>query len=109
MARLRNYNTGSGALSVTLNPGYAFDLEEVRLHLNTAATTSENFTVDIDSNEGAQYDTQIFSQDMATIKDLLWQPDKPIKLVNGDQLVFAWTNTDGRTWGLEVIYTRQSY
>lgn len=109
MARLRSYNTGSGVLSVTLNPGYAFDLEGVRLHLSAAAATSENFTIDIDANEGSAYDTNIFTQDMATVQDVLWQPDRPIKFVNGDQLVFSYTNTDGRTWGLEIIYTRQSY
>lgn len=108
-ARIRSYYTGSGALSITLDPGYAFDLEEVRMHLSAAPTTSEDFTIDIDSTEGATYDTNIFTQDMATVQDLFWQPDVPIKLVNGDKLLLTWSNSDGKTWGLELIYVRRSY
>ena len=107
MAQLRSYTTGSGVLSVTLNPGFGFDLEEVRLHLNTASATAENFTIDLDANENAVYDINHITQDMNTVKDLV--SDDKLECVNGDKVVVGWANSNSRTYGLELTYTRTTY
>jgi len=74
------------------------------LHLNVAATTSENFTITLDAAPGPAWDMLLFSIDMSVgaIVNLLWQPEVPLYLAGGDALAVAWANTDGRTWGLMV-------
>lgn len=95
--------SGSGALNYTLDPGRAIQLEEVRLHLS-AAGGAGNFTVTIDSKEGPVYDTVINTQDMSSATDEHYQPARPIPLLDGDKLAFAWANANGKTWGLEVVW-----
>lgn len=95
--------TGAGALAHTLAPGRAFRLLEVRLHLSAAAT-QENFTITLDSNEGAAYDFVFDTQAMAGLADHNYRPAHPAIFKKGDELDFAWANTDARTFGLEIIY-----
>jgi len=95
--------TGSGALAHTLAPGRAFRLLEVRLHLSAAAT-QETLTITADSNEGAAYDLVFDSQAMAGVVDHVYRPAHPAIFMKGDELDFAWGNTDARTFGLEIIY-----
>ena len=95
--------TGAVALSDTINPDKAFQLEEVRIHLS-AAGGAGNLTVKLDANAGAAYDAVLLTQDMTLVTDLLWQPEKPIPCDKGDKIVIAWDNTNGRTYGLETKF-----
>ncbi len=75
------------------------------LNLSAAPTTSENFVITLDSRLGVTYDTVLYSQDLSvgSVTDLvLSQDDIDIVLFRGDALAVTWTNTDGRTWGMEV-------
>lgn len=100
--------TGSAAISSSLTPDTPIVLVSVRLHLSAAGgTAAENFTVTINSAAAAAYDTVIFSQDMNTVQDLLWLPEQPIPIINGDVIDFAWANANGRTYGLEAIYRKE--
>ena len=47
--------TGSGAVSITINPERAWQLDEIRVHLS-AAGGAGNLTVTLDANAGAAYD-----------------------------------------------------
>ena len=91
--------TGSGNIAETVNPGRAFALESVTVHLS-AAGGANNLTVTLDANAGAAYDVVLKTQDMSAVTDLVWKPERPIECVNGDKIVIAWTNGSGRTYGL---------
>lgn len=97
--------TGSAAIASSLTPpNTALELVAVKVHLSATGGVSENFTITVNSATDAVYDTEIFSQDMNTIQDLLWVPDQPIPVVNIDVLDFAYANSNSRTYGLEAIW-----
>lgn len=96
--------TGAVAMSYTFAPGKRFVFEEVRIHLSAASATSENFTITIASSKGSEYNTKIYSKDMDTVQDLVYQPEQAHELEAEDSLVFAWTNSNTRTYGMEIIY-----
>lgn len=103
----RQYTTGAAAIAVTTPvaaPSGAWQLIEVRLHLDAVGGAAENFTVTLDSSAGAPYDLLLFTQAMAAVTDILWQPTRPIVLTHLDSIDFAYTNSNGRTYGLEVIW-----
>lgn len=102
------YATGAGdAMAQEVNPGVLFKLISAKLKVNTAPTTSESFAVTLDAGEGAAYDQLLLSQDLSagSITALTWTPDDPDTVYQADDHVdFTYTNTDGRTWGLTVLY-----
>ena len=99
--------TGSAAMASSLTPPReSLDLVCIKLALSAAGGAAENFTVTFNSSTDAAYDTVIFSPDMNTIKDVVWCPDPPVPVVNADVIDFAYANSNGRTYGLEVIYRR---
>jgi len=96
--------TGAAAIASSLTPAGPIVLDCVKLHLSAAGGAAENFTVTINSETADVYDTVLFSQDMTTVTDIFWQPDRPIPIVNSDVVDFAYANGNTRTYGLEVIY-----
>ena len=99
--------TGAAAIATSLTPDGPIVLDSVKLHLSAAGGAAENFTVTINSVTGGVYDTVLFSQDMNTVQDLLWQPDRPIAIANSDVIDFAYNNGNTRTYGLEVLYRKE--
>jgi len=99
--------TGSAAISKTVTPGAAFRLEEVRVHLSAAGGASENLTVTLDGGAAASvYDTVLLTQNMSAVSNICWKPTRPIICAHAsDAIAVAYTNTNGRTYGLTVIYT----
>ena len=73
--------------------------------MDAASATAEDLTVSIVSSTGAVYNTVLFAQDMDTVQDLVWQPTRPIDIPRGDGINVAWLNTNGRVFGLEIIWT----
>ena len=103
-ARFHTATAANGAISSTLTTGdlaKGWQLESVKLHLSAAGGVG-NFTITIDANAGSTYDVIIFTQDMTTATDVVWIPERPIILRNGDKLLFAYTNANNRAYGLEV-------
>ena len=96
--------TGAAAIAATFTPTVPVYLVCVKLHLSAAGGAAENFTITINSATGSAYDVELFSQDMTTVKDILWTPDQPIPILNNDPIDFAYNNANTRTYGLEVIY-----
>ena len=79
------------------------------LHLNTAgATGSDTFTASINADFGDAFDTNLYSKDMNTIKDIVFRYSTPILLEPNDQAVFGWANANSRTWGLRVFARKYS-
>lgn len=95
--------TGAAALAVTLAPGTRFRLHEVRIHLSAAGGAGD-LTATVDAFSGAAYDIQILKQDMTSIVDFVWQPDKIMQFEIGDEIDFAWANAQTKTYGLTIIY-----
>jgi hypothetical protein len=99
----RHKATGAAALSETIDPGEAFQLEHVKIHLSAAGGAGD-LTVTIDANAGAAYDVVLKTQDMTAVTDFVWSPERPISFENGDKMVVAWANANTRTYGLEVAW-----
>jgi len=97
-------HTGNGPIAATMTvpPGNVYRVLAVSCNFNIAPTSSENFTITIDDDQGPNYDLLLYTLDpsAASTTDILWQPDEELMLVGGDDLDVAFDNTDGRTWGL---------
>ena len=76
----------------------------VSLKYNTAPATSQAFTITLDANAGATYDILLYTVDpsVSGITSLCWQPDEPLYLEGGDAVDLAYTNTDNRTYGVQI-------
>jgi hypothetical protein len=103
MAYCRQYEKGSGAISVTLDPGRAFQLEELRFHYSAAAA-NESFTVTLDSGEGSEWDVVVVSQSVNGLTDYVKEFTRPRPFANGDKLKIAQANANLVVWGLEIIW-----
>jgi hypothetical protein len=103
---MRRYTraTGSGAIALTLSPEVAFQVSEVRVHLN-AAGGAGNLTISLDSVAGAVYDVVLATVDMTAVVDLAWLPTRPHDFVAGDQLKVVWANVGGKTYGVEIVWS----
>lgn len=106
------YATGTtGAIAETLKPKSPFRLLEIRLKLNTAGTTAEDFTINLDANAGPTHDINVITKDLSGEAVTSWirrfgDDDAGKDFDNLDELDFAWPNTENRTYGLTVIYRR---
>lgn len=103
--------TGAAAIAYTLNPSFAFELIEWTLKLNTVPTTSESLTAKKNASAGAVYDVPIYAKDLATLTPTpeIYFSCEPEEFCfeAGDTLDFAWTNSDSRTYGLQIKYRRK--
>jgi len=104
LATVETPYTGSGNVVVgteRIAPGAAFRLTEIELHLSAAPTTgAQNLVITKDDGVGVAYDLVILTIDLVAnaVTDLVIKPDKTCKAT--DVITAAWTNTDGRTYGL---------
>jgi hypothetical protein len=98
--------TGSAAMAKQLTCAEAWFVKEVRIHLSDVGGAG---TLQILINAvGAEYDLICMTQDMTTITDYYWQPDKSIPLLATDTFDIVWDNTNSRTYGIEIIYYHAS-
>jgi len=97
--------TGAAAVDVTLSPGIAFQVEEIRIHLSAVGGAAENLVVASDSGVLAAYDTTFLTQDMAAVQDIVWQPTRPLLFSANDEIDITYANTNTRTYGLEIYWT----
>jgi len=96
--------TGAAAVAMTIAPGVAWQLEEVRLHLSGAGA-DELLTGTVDAGAGAAYDVVLISQNTNGITDYIYQPTRPHMFSSGDELDLACVNTNTVTYGIEVFYS----
>ncbi len=96
--------TGSGAITASQAISADARLTSVTLHFNAAPTTSESFTVTIDANDGAAYDYVLASVNpsLSALTDYVFIPDGDLFLENGDAVDLAFTNTDSKTYGVQI-------
>ena len=101
----RTTSAASPCVFTNLNPAASFKLLEVKVTLDAAGGAAENFTITQDATAGAGYDNLLFAQDMTLTQYIRWIPeDDTGRFMSGDQLVFAYANTNARSVCVEVIY-----
>uniref|UniRef100_A0A6M3IKN9 Uncharacterized protein n=1 Tax=viral metagenome TaxID=1070528 RepID=A0A6M3IKN9_9ZZZZ len=100
---------GTETCDIIVKPEVPFTLHEVRLNVGVAATTAENFTMQLDSGYGAAWDCILDTVPMAGETDIHRMPTRPMRFQAGDALLFDWTNTDAKTWSIEIVYGTRSY
>jgi hypothetical protein len=101
------FTATSGAMAHSITPGVPFQLLGFELAINTAPTTSENFTVTKNAGMGAAYDTNIYTKDLSdgSVEDIVYYFSVPVKCHNKDDVIdLAFANTDDRTYGLTVYW-----
>jgi len=98
--------TGAVAFSstATVPAGRHYRLSHVTLNLDAAPTTSENMTITLDMNAGAEYDVLLYSVDLsvASTTDVVWWPDDELYLEPGDAVTVAYGNTDLAIYGVQI-------
>lgn len=102
--------TGSGAVNQDVNIDNGFFLDEIRLHLDAAAT-QEDFVITLISNVSSVYNTVLYRKTMSDaggVQDIVWRPEIDTKVGKDFILRLTWTNTDATTWGLSVLLRRDS-
>jgi hypothetical protein len=97
-----NKFSGTGPIAATIEPGIAFKLQEVRLHLSSVGGAG-TLQIAIDSAAGSAHDLVLFSQDMTSVIDMIYIPSNAVSIDGGDKIVVSWTNTNGRTYGLDMV------
>ena len=98
--------TGAAAVasSATVPTGENYRLVSITVHFSSAPTTSEVLTVKLNANAGAAYDTTLYSLNPSTgsTTDIVYQPTYPLVLEGDDSVDIAFTNTDTRTYGIQI-------
>ena len=96
--------TGTGAISASRAVTGNERLTSVTLHFNVAPTTSQAFTIKLDAHDGEAYDTLLATVNPAdeSLTDYVYIPDGDLYLEDGDAIDLAFTNTDGKTYGVQI-------
>lgn len=97
----------TGAVALSIEPDWDFELMELRAHLNAAGGAGD-LTVTLDALAGAAYDAVLLKQDMTAVTDLVFIPAQPMQFVKGDKLAVAWANAQNKTYGV-MAYVRKVY
>lgn len=102
--KVENETAASGAIDASLTAARVARVVSVTLNLDAAPTTSEIFTITLNSVAGSDYDTLLYSLNLSTgsTTDVLWFPDQPLWLQPGDAIDVAFANTDGNTYGVLI-------
>jgi len=97
------YSGSATALSESYSPvgGAGFYLREVSLKLDVACTEVENFTITKDAVDGADWDSEVFSQPMSgKISSYVRFEGKGIPFSPGDKVLIAFDNTDNNNYNV---------
>jgi hypothetical protein len=97
--------TGATAIALTFAPAVVFRLIRVTVHFGVAPVTSQDLTVTLNALAGAAYDTVLYRENpsVGALTDISFEPEDDQVFQNGDQIDVAYTNTDGRTYGAEIV------
>jgi hypothetical protein len=106
-ARTPIYDSATGSAAIAKSSAAhttAFYLHWVSVHFNAAPTTSESLTVIRNSVTAAAYDTVLakVNPSVGALTDIHISWDTPILCKAGDVIDVAYTNTDTKTYGVEI-------
>jgi len=97
--------TGSAAIAYTLDPNTAFQLLDVAISNATSPATTENLVVTISAADSDAADVVIYTKNMDAVDDLYRNWDRMRRSI-GDQVTFAWTNSNTVTYKMTIKYKR---
>lgn len=99
------FATGATALALSTTEGRRFKLDRVTVHLSAAPTTSQDLTLTLNANRGAAYDVPLLTTDpsVGSVTDIVFTPDGEWVFEAGDELDLAFSNTDARTYGAQIV------
>lgn len=98
-------SSGTTTINVSYNSTYAWQVHELRMHMTTAAEAS-TFIAAINSSGGVSHDLELVRENMNAVKDLYYQPTRPIRMSVGDSLEVDWIDATTHKWGLEVVFEK---
>ena len=104
--KINSTGTALMAFSGTVPIGQHYRLVSVTCRFNAAPVTSENFTVTLDAQAGAAYDTLLYSLDPSAgaTAHIIYHPPEEQILEGGDQIDVAFANTDARLYGAQITF-----
>jgi len=94
-----------------INPNIQdYQILEIRLTLSAVGGAAEAYSIDLDSAQGAAWDVQLDTEaNMTAVQYSIWKAWTERRYFNGgDIITFSYANTNSKTWGIELIYRRQS-
>ena len=97
--------TGAGAIALSTVEARRFRLVKVTVAFDAIPTTAEDATLTLNAKDGADYDTVIARTDPSTgtgTGDIVWTGEPNDVFEEGDELDFAYTNTDTNTVGVRI-------
>lgn len=101
---------GTETIKVAIIPDARFKFVGFSAHLSAAPTTSESFTIILDSNDGDKFDVLVHTVNFSigSLTSYIWAvPDNEnIPYEKLDKLRVAWTNTDTSSFGLKFWFER---
>lgn len=103
--------TGAGALALSTTEAMRFRLVMVTLQLSALPTTSELLSITLNKIAGAAYDTVLDTIDPSVgpgpgLNNISFFPSGEVICLANDQIDVAYTNTDGATFGAQIIIER---
>ena len=101
------FTVAGGAVAHTFGPVTSpVRFRELRVHISAAPTTAGSFTITLDSVDGAAYDLLLYTIDPSTASTVnVMIDDFNVLLLTGDALNVAYANADGRTLGVQMIFS----
>jgi hypothetical protein len=105
MAFVHTIKAEGGAINYT-TPAMTSDrrLVAMTVRVNVAPTTGDVFSVILDSKHGAEYDATLYSITLSSASTAnILKSDFNLPLSVGDALRVTFLNTDGRTFGIQLI------
>lgn len=102
--------TGSAGISTSKTALYPSELISVSCKFNSAPTASEAFTVTLNTLAGPTYDPLLYTLDPSDPGriSIFWTPDDEVLLEPGDSIDVAYTNTDTRTYGVQITIVEKA-
>jgi len=98
--------TGTAAIAASYAPAAPFWLDSVTCRFDAAPTTSEDFTVKLNANNGVAYDAELYSEDPSvySAQDIVYQPEGgPLLCESGDAIDVDFPGSDGKRYGLRIV------
>ena len=101
---VKDSTTGAAAIAASYTTANAARLIGVSVKFSIAPTTGQSITVTLNANAGAAYDILLYTLDVAagSTTTILWAPEKETWLEPGDAIDVAYTNSDTRTYGVQI-------
>lgn len=105
MAFVHTIKSTGGAINDTM-PALTSERQLVAMtvHVDVACVTGDTFALTLDSRLGGDYDTVLYSIVLSTASTVnILKSDFNLPLLPGDSLRTTFTNTDMRTFGIQLI------